>query len=112
MASAEEVEKTLERLLSRFRRLDDSYKTMLPAHRVVEAEFPDIDLVYHAEWTDGAVSQLYDGPADDPNIKVSMSSDDLIAMDQGELGFRRAFATNRLRLEASMTDLLRLRSVM
>jgi hypothetical protein len=112
VATSEEVEETLERLISRFRRLDDSYKTMLPSHRVVEAEFPDLDLVYHAQWDDGTVSELHQGPADDPNIRVSMSSDDLIAMDQGDLGFRRAFATNRLRLEASMTDLLRLRSVM
>lgn len=100
------------RLVSRFQRLDPAYRTLLPNHRIVEAEFPDLDLVYHAEWQGGSLSDVKHGPAPRSHIRVECSSDDLMRMARGELSFRRAYATNRVRVEASMTDLLRLRGVM
>lgn len=112
MASEQEVEETLRRLMRRFQDLDPSYKALLPSRRTVEAEFPDLDLVYHASWRNGDISDLQPGPADRPDIRLTCGSDDLIRMANGELGFRRAYATSRIRLEASMTDLLRLRGVL
>lgn len=100
------------RLVSRFQRLEPAYRTLLPNHRIVEAEFPDLDLVFHAEWQDGELSDVKHGAPARSHIRVECSSDDLLRMTRGELGFRRAYATNRVRVEASMTDLLRLRGVM
>lgn len=112
MATPEDVEETLRRLMHRFERLDHPYKSMLPTRRTVEAEFPDLDLAFHAELRDGILSELYPGPADQPQIRVVLDSDDLLAMADGELRFRRAYATNRVYLDASTTDLLRLRTVL
>lgn len=47
-------------------------------------------------------------PAD---IRLSMTSDDLLALTAGELHFAHAWATGRIRLDASLRDLLRLRSL-
>lgn len=112
MATPDEVEETLVRLVSRFQRLDSSYRSLLPNHRIVEAEFPDLDLVYHAEWQDGQLSDVRPGAPPRSHIRVECSSDDLLRMARGELSFRRAYATNRVRVEASMTDLLRIRGVL
>lgn len=112
MATQQEVEATLKQLMRRFEEVNDAYRSLLPSHRIVEAEFPDIDLVYHAEWDEGAMSDLRAGPADRAQIKVSLDSDDLLAMAAGELRFRRAYATNRIDVDASVTDLLRLRGVL
>lgn len=112
MATPEDVEETLRRLMHRFERLDHPYKSMLPARRTVEAEFPDLDLAYHVEWRDGSLSELRPGPAGQPQVRVVLDSNDLIAMAHGELGFRRAYATSRVYLDASTTDLLRLRTVL
>lgn len=110
MATREEVEETLRGLIRRFEEVDRTYKSLLPGHRVVEAEFPDLDLAYHAEWRDGSLSDLKPGPAERPHIRVVCDSDDLISIAEGDLGFRRAYASNRIRMNASMSDLLRLRS--
>lgn len=112
MATVDEVEETLARLATRFERLDQSYKGLLPNSRTIEAVFSDLDRIYHASWRRGELSDIRSGPADDADIRVSLSSDDLIAMVDGELRFRRAWSSNRLRIEASMTDLIRLRSAL
>lgn len=112
MATAEEVEETLHRLMQRFGGLDRSYRSLLPSRRTVEATFPDVGLVYHAYWRDDRLSDLHPGPAPRADIRVSCGSDDLLALANGELRFRRAYATSRLQVEASMTDLLRLRGVL
>jgi hypothetical protein len=112
VATPEEVEETLRHLMRRLDELDPAYKALLPAHRTVEAEIPDLDLVYHAEWRNGHPSELRPGPAGRPHIRVSLDSDDLVALAAGDLGFRRAYATNRVEVDASVTDLLRLRSVL
>ncbi len=112
MATPEEVEETLRLLIERLQGLDPAYRSLLPAHRVVEVEFPDLAATYHAEWRAGSLTELREGPAAHPHIRAVLDSNDLAAMVAGDLTFRRAYATNRVRLEASMTDLLRLRSVL
>jgi hypothetical protein len=112
VATPDDVEETLRRLIRRFERLEHPYKSMLPARRTVEAEFPDLDVVYHAVWRDGHLSDLHAGPAAAPEIRVVLDSDDLLALADGDLAFRRAYATNRVHLDASMSDLLRLRTVL
>lgn len=92
--------------------MNSGYKGLLPNHRIVEAEFPDLDLSFHTEWQDGRLSDLKPGSPPRSHIRVECSSDDLLRMAQGELSFRRAYATNRVRVEANMTDLLRLRGVL
>ena len=39
------------------------------------------------------------------------TSDDLVAMTNGDLSFAHAWATGQVRLDASLRDLLRLRSL-
>ena len=112
MATREEVEATLSELIGRFEDLDPTYRALLPSRRTVETTFPDLDLTYHAQWHDGTLSELLPGPAAAPHIRIECDSDDLIAMARKELSFRRAFLSNRVRVEASMTDLLRLRGVL
>lgn len=112
MASVEQVEAVLVELIRRADGIDPSTRAMLPSRRVVEARCPDLDLVYHARWSGGQLGEVVAGPADRPDIRISVDSDDLVAMSAGELAFHRAYASGRIRLDASMTDLLRLRAVL
>ncbi len=112
MATVPEVEAVLGDLLGRFEQVDSGTRSMLPSRRVIEARFPDLDIVRHAEWRAGELEILADPPARRPDIRVVVDSDDLVAMAEGRLSFSRAYAANRIRLDASMTDLLRLRAVL
>lgn len=112
MANEDEVRETLHSLIRRIENIDPSYRAMLPSRRTIQAECPDLSLVTHAFWRHGRLSELHDGPAERPDIRITVDSDDLMAMARGELEFGRAWSNNRLRLDASMTDLLRLRAVL
>ena len=111
MASVDEVEGILDDLLSRLGAVDSSTRALLPAQRTIEARCPDLDLVRYASWKNGTITMLDELPRR-PDIRISVRSDDLLAMAEGDLTFGRAYASNLVRLDASMTDLLRLRSVL
>lgn len=113
MATVEEVERTLSDLMRRLERVDRAYRSMLPTRRTIQAECPDLDLVYHAFWRDGELSELHVGPPERrPDIRVRVDSDDLLALANQDAEFRRAVNDGRVRIDASMTDLLRLRAVL
>lgn len=112
MATEAEVEAVLAELLARVEQVDSGTRAMLPSRRVIEARCPDIDLVRYAEWRTGDLLVLESPPDRRPDIRVIIHSDDLVALAEGRLTFSRAYAANRIRLDASMTDLLRLRAVL
>jgi hypothetical protein len=112
VASVEEVEQVLAELLQRFGDVDESTRALLPTRRTIEARCPDLDLVRHAEWRSGQIVLMDDAPDGRSDIRISVRSDDLLDIVSGELPFGRAYASNKVRLDASMTDLLRLRAVL
>jgi len=112
VASVEEVEQALAALLQRLGDVDESTRALLPSHRTIEACCPDLDLVRHAEWRSGKMILIDEAPDGRSDIRISVRSDDLLDIASGALPFGRAYAANKLRLDASMTDLLRLRAVL
>ncbi len=112
MATVEEVDRVLGDLLSQLGDLDPNTRSLMPSRRTVEARCPDLDLVRHAVWRDGQLELLDGPPGRRADIRISIGSDDLMALHRGEMTFSRAYSTNRVRLDASMTDLLRLRAIL
>ena len=112
MASVEEVESVLEDLIDRLADVDDTTSALMPSRRTIEARCPDLDIVRFALWDKGRIHRLESLNGRRPDIRISVRSNDLLAMVHGELTFARAYASNRVRLDASMADLLRLRAVL
>lgn len=112
MATIEEVDQILGDLLLRLGDVDPGTRSLMPSNRTIEARCPDLDLVRHAIWRDGNLEVLATPPPRRADIRISLASDDLLALHRGELTFSRAYAANRVRLDASMTDLLRLRAIL
>lgn len=106
------MEGTLGALIGRLGTLDPSYRAMLPTRRTIEAHCTDLDVMYHAAWVDGQLGALVEGPADRADIRVHLTSNDLDELATGSLTFRAAWAARRIRVEASLTDLLRLRAML
>jgi hypothetical protein len=46
------------------------------------------------------------------DIRLTMTSDDLIAMTDGRLHFGKAWASGKVKLEAGLRDILRLRKIL
>lgn len=85
---------------------------MLPSRRTIEATCTDLEVMYHAHWRNGQLGELLAGPATRPHIRIEVASLDLVRLADGSLRFREAWTDQRLRIEASVADLLRLRAVL
>lgn len=112
MASTDQVDDAVATLLTRLSDLDDASRSLMPSDRLIEARCPDLDYVRFARWWRGQLRLLDEEPDQRADIRISVRSDDLIAMVEGELPFARAYTSSRIRLDASMTDLLRLRALL
>ena len=84
--------------------------------RSVSCRFTDLDEVVLGRLSAGAVRDLHvlpHGPAvPKADIRLTMSSDDLLALTDGRLQFGPAWASGRVKLEAGLRDLLRLRKLL
>ena len=83
--------------------------------RSLSCRVTDLDQVVVGRLGSGSVRDLHVVPADPPpakaDIRLTMSSDDLIALTDGSLHFGKAWASGRVKLEAGLRDLLRLRTL-
>lgn len=109
----DEVEALLADLVERFSAIDpDLRRTMLPPRRTLELAVSDLGVRYHTAVVDGELRPLIEGALLRPDVRVTTESADLADLAGGRLRLGEAYATGRLRVEASMMDLLRLRVVM
>jgi len=61
---------------------------------------------------DGSLQDITRDGQGRAQIRLTVDSDDLIAITEGELNFAAAWATGRLRIDANPLDLIRLRSLL
>lgn len=83
--------------------------------RTIELILLDLDTVFIGRLHKGDLVDIEENAPDTdekPNVRLAMSSDDLIDLTEGRLKFAHAWATGRVRLDASIRDLLRLRSLL
>jgi hypothetical protein len=84
--------------------------------RSLSCRLTDLHEVVLGRLNSGAVRDLHvvpEGP-DVPkaDIRLTMTSDDLIAMTDGRLHFGKAWASGKVKLEAGLRDILRLRKIL
>jgi hypothetical protein len=84
--------------------------------RSLSCRLTDLDQVVVGRLSSGNVRDLQvqpDGPGvARADIRLTMTSDDLVALTDGELSFGSAWATGRVKLEAGLRDMLRLRKLL
>jgi len=80
--------------------------------RPLACSVTDLGVAFHGQLTGGRLLRLTDG--DDPAAKIRLiaSSDDLVAMVNGELDLAKAWASGRISVKANPFDLLKLRKLM
>ncbi|SNQ48893.1 Alkyl sulfatase [Frankia canadensis] len=82
-----------------------------PDRRIV-CRVPDLGTAFHGELRDGCLRDLGEGPRDDAQIVLTVASDDLVALTEGRLSVLTAWRSGRLVVDASVRDLLRVRSLL
>jgi hypothetical protein len=113
VASKAEVERQLRTLMSRLDGNETNVRSAIPTRKVLRCQVPDLDTAWFSVVEDGHVSQPTEaapnGPAD---ITLRVGSDDLVDLVEGRISFLSAFTSGKVKVDASIVDLLRLRSLL
>jgi hypothetical protein len=84
--------------------------------RSLSCRLPDLGQVVRGRLARGRVHELRAEPEDQSlekaDIRLTLTSDDLVALTDGQLSFGPAWASGRVKLEAGLRDLLRLRKML
>ncbi|SDJ24316.1 SCP-2 sterol transfer family protein [Frankineae bacterium MT45] len=116
MASIEECEAAFAKLAQLLGGMDEGQRRKVVLDRTVSAKIKDLDVMFAGALRDGGLHDVHrvapEPRQHDPaQIKLALSSDDLVKLTAGELNFAAAWATGRLKVDASVFDLLKLRSL-
>ncbi|MFE5913866.1 SCP2 sterol-binding domain-containing protein [Streptomyces wedmorensis] len=115
MATITECRGALDRLSDNLARANDGVRGAAALDRTLSCHITDLDTTFTGRLADGRIEVLdtvQGPPPAKAQIRLAMSGDDLVAMVGGELNFAKAWASGRVRLEAGIRDLIRLRSLL
>jgi hypothetical protein len=111
MATVEECEQALHGLAGKLAGSADPGVRSKMEDRTLTCELRDLDVIYGGHLRGGQLEdiQLVEDPR--AQIRLSMTSDDLVAMTEGTLNLGKAWATGRIKISASVFDLIKLRAM-
>ncbi|MDF5759231.1 SCP2 sterol-binding domain-containing protein [Spongiactinospora sp. TRM90649] len=115
MATVEECRAALRKLAEQFDEVDEETKAKHVVDRSVSCHVPDLGAVFHGRIHHGGIEFRDPAPGErarDADIRLTISSDDLVALVDGELDMARALFGGRVKIEASIGDLFRLRRLL
>src|SRR4051794_39853316 len=112
MATIEECEVALRELTSRLHSVDHDVRRKHAVDRSIACTISDLDVSFYGHLVDGTLVEADGDSPRQAQIRIKVRSDDLIALTEGDLPVATAWATGRLRIDASMLDLLRLRNLL
>ncbi|MCW2680012.1 MAG: hypothetical protein JWM62_1413 [Frankiales bacterium] len=115
MASVQECESALLSLAEKLAAVDPDVRAKYVVNRTLACRIPDLDVVFLATLNDEGIEQIRcsDGDATDGvQVRIAAQSDDLLALLEGQLSPPVAWATGRLKVQASPLDLLKLRALL
>lgn len=115
MASLEDCDQALRGLAERLAGVDADTRRRYVVARTLACRLPDLGVVFlgrldeHGLQEIRCVQTLDKG---DAQVRLAANSDDLLALIDGTLPVPGAWASGRLKVEASVLDLLKLRSLL
>lgn len=109
MATEQECQSAIIQLAAS---LADSSKSKDVLERTVSCELTDTGVTYRGELRDGGMHDVTTEPGDRAQIRMRMTSDDLVALSKGELNLASAWLSGRVKIEANLMDLLKLKKML
>lgn len=112
MATTEQCQEALQGLASRLTQADEGDRQQIAFDRTLSCHVPDLDVTFSGALSDGHIVDITTEPAPRAQIRITARSDDLVALTDGELSFGPAWLSGRVKVEAGVRDLLKLRSML
>jgi alkyl sulfatase BDS1-like metallo-beta-lactamase superfamily hydrolase len=110
VATVEECEQALADLAARLA-ANESARRNVSFDRSLSCSIRDLDVIFAGRLEDGHLVDVRRSATKDAQVKITLSSDDLVALVAGRLRMAGAWATGRVRIEAGIRDMIRLRSL-
>jgi alkyl sulfatase BDS1-like metallo-beta-lactamase superfamily hydrolase len=110
VATVEECEQALVDLADRLA-ASESAQRSVSFDRTLTCSIRDLDVIFGGRLKGGQLVDIRRVPSKEAQVKLSMSSDDLVALVAGRLKMAGAWASGRVRIDASIRDMMRLRSL-
>jgi hypothetical protein len=113
MASAEECRAALQKLAGRLSELSADEREQYFGDRTMSVTIPDLSVTYVTLLGAGGDPVREVAPGEPPaDIRMTASSDEVIALAEQPMNIARAWMSGRVKIEASMKDLFRLRRLL
>ncbi|MFF1698657.1 SCP2 sterol-binding domain-containing protein [Streptomyces sp. NPDC058257] len=115
MATIEECRTALDKLSDNLAGAEGGARSAAALDRSLSCRITDLDVTFTGRLENGRIRVLdthAGAPHTKAEIRLAMSGDDLVAMVDGDLNFAKAWASGRVKLEAGLRDMLRLRSLL
>ncbi|MEO3788183.1 SCP2 sterol-binding domain-containing protein [Actinocorallia sp. B10E7] len=113
MATVEQCEAALADLVSRLDEVDPGKWAQHAVNRTISCHISDLGVSYASRLSKNGVAPFT--PTGDPKsaqVRLTVSASDLIDLAADRLSPTKAWVSGRLKIEASVLDLLRLRKVL
>jgi hypothetical protein len=113
MYSAEECREALQKLVGRLAELSPSERETYFGNRSISLTVPDLGITYVTRLGEGDDQVLQAQPGDPPaDIRLTAASDEVISLADSPMNIARAWIAGRVKIEASMKDMFRLRKLL
>ena len=111
MATADECRKALEGLVGRIAEMTPADRAANFPERTMSCRVPDLGLLFATRIGPHGADPVEEVPPDSPpaQIRFTANSNDLVAIAGDPASFARAWLTGKLKVEANIFDVLRLR---
>ena len=113
MSSAEECRTALQKLAGRLSELSPAERDQYFGNRSISVTIPDLGVTYATKLGSGDDPVREVGPDEPPaDIRLTANSDEVISLAASPMNLARSWVAGRVKIEASMKDLFRLRKLL
>ena len=113
MATAEECRTALQKLAGRLSELSSDEREQYFGNRTISVTVPDLNVTYETVLGAGGDPVREAVPGEAPaDIRMTAKSDEVLALAEQPMNIARAWMSGRVKIEASMKDLFRLRRLL
>ena len=115
MATAAQCQQAFAVLAERLAQADPEVRRRNSFDRTISCRLTDLDVIFAGRLQDGLLTDIRQvkDPSADPSaqVKLAMSSDDLIKLVDQKLNLAAAWTSGRVKIDARVFDLIKLRSL-
>jgi hypothetical protein len=114
MASAEECREALQALSGRLTEMSPQDRASYFGERSMSCHVTDLGVTFVTRFTNAGTTPVTEAKPDDPpaDIRLTASSDDVISLSATPANIARMWISGRVKVQASMRDLLALRKLL